>query len=84
VLRKLFASRGAPAHIRSDNGPEFIAAAIRTWLTVAEVETLYIEPGAPWENGFAESFQSRLRDELLNAEEFGGVGALKVLGRDVR
>jgi transposase InsO family protein len=84
VLRRLFASRGAPAHIRSDNGPEFIAAAIRTWLTVAEVETLYIEPGAPWENGFAESFQSRLRDELLNAEEFGGVTEAKVLAEDWR
>lgn len=84
VLRKVFAARGVPGHIRSDNGPEFIAAAIRSWLTVARVGPLYIEPGAPWENGFAESFQSRLRDELLNTEEFGGVTEAKVLAEDWR
>lgn len=84
VLRRLFDERGAPGHIRSDNGPEFIAAAIRSWLTVAEVETLYVEPGAPWENGFAESFHSRLRDELLNAEEFESVTEAKVLAADWR
>lgn len=70
VLAELFRIRGVPQHIRSDNGPEFIAKAIRRWLCLAGVETLYVEPGSPWENGYAESFHSRLRDELLNREEF--------------
>lgn len=70
VIKDLFVVRGVPAHIRSDNGPEFIAKVIRDWLAKAEVQTLYIEPGAPWQNGFVESFHSRLRDELLNREEF--------------
>jgi transposase InsO family protein len=70
VLIELFHVRGLPQHIRSDNGPEFIAKAIRRWLEKAEVNTLYIAPASPWENGYAESFHSRLRDELLNAELF--------------
>ncbi len=70
VLTNLFLTRGVPRHIRSDNGPEFIAAAIRRHAAQAGLEMLYVEPGAPWENGFAESFFSRLRDELLNVEEF--------------
>ena len=70
VLVELFRIRGVPKHIRSDNGPEFIAKAIRRWLSQAGVETLYVEPGSPWENGYAESFHSRLRDELTNREEF--------------
>lgn len=70
VLVDLFRIRGVPRHIRSDNGPEFIAKAIRRWLTQSGVETLYVEPGSPWENGYAESFHSRLRDELTNREEF--------------
>lgn len=70
VLTNLFLSRGIPKHIRSDNGPEFIASAIRRHADAAGLEMLYIEPGSPWENGFAESFFSRLRDELLNVEEF--------------
>jgi transposase InsO family protein len=70
VLVRLFLTRGVPTHIRSDNGPEFIAGAIRDHLEQTGVETLYIEPGSPWENGYAESFFSRLRDELLNCEEF--------------
>jgi putative transposase len=70
VLAELFRIRGVPKHIRSDNGPEFIAQAIRRWLTLAGVETLYVAPGSPWENGYAESFHSRLRDELTNREEF--------------
>jgi putative transposase len=73
VLRDLFVVRGVPQHIRSDNGPEFIAQAIRGYLGAAGVETLYIEPGSPWQNGYAESFNSRLRDELLNAEIFENV-----------
>jgi putative transposase len=70
VLTHLFLTRGVPEHIRSDNGPEFIAGAIRRHAQQAGLEMLYIEPGAPWENGYAESFFSRLRDELLNVEEF--------------
>ena len=71
--------RGVPRHIRSDNGPEFIADAIRRLLGQAGVETLYIEPGAPWQNGYAESFGSRLRDELLNAELFADLREAKAL-----
>jgi putative transposase len=70
VLTHLFLTRGVPRHIRSDNGPEFIARAIRRHAEQAGLEMLYVEPGAPWENGYAESFFSRLRDELLNMEEF--------------
>jgi putative transposase len=73
VLSQLMLIRGAPRHIRSDNGPEFIARAIRRFLELTGVETLYIEPGAPWQNGFAESFNSRFRDELLSQEEFADV-----------
>lgn len=70
VLVSLFMTRGVPAQVRCDNGPEFIAKAVRRFLDEIEVQTLYIEPGSPWENGYAESFFSRLRDELLNCEEF--------------
>jgi putative transposase len=70
ILANLFLTRGVPKHIRSDNGPEFIAGAIRGHAEKAGLEMLYVEPGAPWENGYAESFFSRLRDELLNVEEF--------------
>lgn len=70
VLTHLFLTRGVPAHIRSDNGPEFIAQAIRRHGERTGLEMLYIEPGAPWENAYAESFFSRLRDELLDVEEF--------------
>ena len=69
-----------PGHIRSDNGPEFIAAAIREWLVWSKVGALYVEPGAPWENGYAEAFQGRLRDELLNVEESDSVREAKALG----
>ena len=70
VLTNLFLTRGVPKHIRSDNGPEFIAKAIQRHGDAAGLEMLYVEPGSPWENGYAESFFSRLRDELLNVEEF--------------
>ena len=70
VLVNLFLTRGVPSHIRSDNGPEFIAQAIRDHLEATGVGTLYINPGSPWENGYAESFFSRLRDELLAGEQF--------------
>jgi len=79
VLVDLFRIRGVPRHIRSDNGPEFIAQAIRRWLPQAGVETLYVAPGSPWENGYAESFHSRLRDELTNLEEFTNLAEAKYL-----
>ncbi|WP_390620331.1 IS3 family transposase [Gimesia maris] len=70
TLAELFSSRGVPQCIRSDNGPEFISKAIQRWLSQLEINSLYIEPGAPWENGYAESFNSRFRDEFLAVEEF--------------
>jgi len=70
VLSDLFILRGVPAHIRSDNGPEFIAASLRDWLAAVGAKTAYIEPGSPWENGYCESFNGKLRDELLNGEIF--------------
>lgn len=80
VLAQVILIRGAPLHIRSDNGPEFIASAMRRHLEVAGIGTLYIEPGSPWENGYAESFNSKLRDELLNAELFADLREAKALG----
>ena len=70
VLSDLFILRGVPSHIRSDNGPEFVAKAIQDWITAVGAKTAYIAPGSPWENGFIESFNARLRDELLNGEIF--------------
>jgi len=67
-LAKLFMQYGTPEHIRSDNGAEFAAIAVREWLAAAKVKTLFIEPGSPWENGYIESFNGKLRDELLNGE----------------
>ncbi len=80
VLAQVMLIRGVPRYIRSDNGPEFIAAVMRRYLQTAGARTLYIEPGAPWENGYAESFHGRLRDELLNAEDFADLREAKVLG----
>ena len=68
-----------PKHIRSDNGPEFAAKAVREWLSRLGVETLFIEPGSPWENGYIESFNGKLRDELLNGEIFTTLEEAKVL-----
>ena len=70
VLQYLFAVRGAPKHIRSDNGPEFVSKAVCRWLDRADVKTLFIAKGSPWENGYVESFNGKLRDELLNRELF--------------
>ena len=81
ILTSLFLTRGVPRHIRSDNGPEFIAEAIRRHGQQAGLEMLYIEPGAPWENGYAESFFSRLRDELLNCEEFANLAEVRWFAR---
>ncbi len=69
-LGRLFVERGVPDHVRSDNGPEFTAEAVRAWLARVGVQTLFIEPGSPWENGFIESFNGKFRDELLNGEIF--------------
>jgi putative transposase len=84
ILNLLFTERGEPAYIRSDNGPEFIAETIKRWLAASGVKTLYIEPGAPWENAYSESFISRLRDELLNREVFANLKEAKVLAKDYR
>lgn len=70
ALAPIIAKRGAPGHLRSDNGPEFIALALRGFLQRSGIKTAYIEPGSPWQNGFAESFHSRFRDEFLNGEVF--------------
>uniref|UniRef100_UPI001553FF04 IS3 family transposase n=1 Tax=Mangrovicoccus sp. HB161399 TaxID=2720392 RepID=UPI001553FF04 len=70
ALTDLFILRGPPAYIRSDNGPEFIAIKVREWIEAVGAKTAYIEPGSPWENGYVESFNARLRDELLDGEIF--------------
>ncbi len=79
VLSDLFILRGTPSHIRSDNGPEFVAKAVREWITAVGAKCAFIEPGSPWENGYCESFNSRLRDELLNGEIFYTLAEAKVI-----
>ena len=79
VLRYLFAVRGTPQFIRSDNGPEFVAKEVRKWLGQADVQTLFIAPGSPWENGYVESFNGKLRDELLNREIFYSLKEVQIL-----
>jgi putative transposase len=78
-LAWLMATRGVPQHIRSDNGPEFTSQVVRDWLGKVGVKTLFIEPGSPWENGYVESFNGKLRDELLNGEIFYTLTEAKVL-----
>lgn len=78
-LSHLFVVRGVPDYIRSDNGPEFTAKAVRQWLAKVEVKTLFITPGSPWENGYIESFNGKLRDQLLNGELFDTLLEAKVL-----
>jgi putative transposase len=78
-LYTLFVFRGVPEHIRSDNGPEFTARRVRNWLARMGVKTLFIEPGSPWENGYVESFNGKLRDELLNREIFTTLTEAQVL-----
>ena len=78
-LAELFKDRGVPEHIRSDNGSEFTAKQVRNWLENLEVKTLFIEPGSPWENGYNESFNGKLRDELLNREVFDTMTEAKIL-----
>ena len=70
VMTELFVLHGAPEHIRSDNGPELTSKMIREWLLKVGVKTLFIQQGSPWENGYNESFNGKLRDELLNREIF--------------
>ncbi len=79
TLAKLFISKGVPQHICSDNGPEFTAKAVRGWLERLGAKTLFIEPGSPWENGYIESFNGKLRDELLNGEILYTVKEAQVL-----
>jgi putative transposase len=84
VLDRLVATRGAPGHLRMDNGPELIAWALRDWCRMSSTRTIYIEPGSPWENPWVESFNGRSRDELLNVEEFASLLEAKVLVEDWR
>lgn len=79
VLSDLFILRGAPTHVRSDNGPEFAAKAVREWIVAVGSRTAFIEPGSPWENGYCESFNARLRDELLNGEIFYSLAEAKAV-----
>jgi putative transposase len=83
-LYRLFLTRGIPKYIRSDNGSEFTARAVREWLHELEVATLYIEPGSPWENGYIESFNGKLRDELLDREIFDTLLEAQVLAEGWR
>lgn len=79
ILSDLFCKHGPPQHVRSDNGAEFTAEAVRNWLGRIGVKTLFIEPGSPWENGYCESFNSKLRDELLNGEIFYSLKEAQIL-----
>ena len=79
VLSDLFIQRGVPGHVRSDNGPEFIAKAVRKWIAAVGARTAFIEPGSPWENGYCESFNSKLRDELLNGEVFYSLAEARIV-----
>lgn len=83
-LERLITLHGPPGFIRCDNGPEFIAEAVQAFLAAAEIETLFIEPGAPWQNGYSESFNSRFRDELLNLELFASTPEARVLSEKWR
>ena len=79
VLADLFITRGVPAHVRSDNGPELVAKAVRGWIGGVGARAAFIEPGSPWENGYVESFNGKLRDELLNAEAFNTLAEAAVV-----
>lgn len=79
VLSDLFIVRGVPGHVRSDNGPEFIAKTVREWIVAVGARTAFIEPGSPWENGYCESFNSKLRDELLNGELFYSLAEARIV-----
>ena len=84
MLQRVIAQRGAPAHLRSDNGPEFIAKALKRFLAQSKIGTLYIEKGSPWQNGFAESLNARVKDELIGVEIFTSMMEAEVIGGDWR
>lgn len=84
TLEKLLEERRAPESIRSNNGPEFIANAVKEWIAERGMKTLFIEPGAPWQNPYSESFNARFRNEFLNVELFSSLLEAKVLGREHR
>jgi len=84
VLKRLAARRGAPANLRADNGPELTAAVLREWCERGSTGTAYIEPGSPWQNPYVESFNARMRDELLNTEVFTSLEEARVLAADWR
>jgi transposase InsO family protein len=84
TLADLFIQRGSPKFIRSDNGPEFVAELLRQWLKDLGVQTAYIEPGSPWENGYIESFNGKFRDELLNGEIFDTITEAQVIAEQWR
>jgi len=84
TLAELFLTKGLPERIRSDNGPEFCAKTVREWLDRFDVGPLFIEPGSPWENGYCESFNGKLRDELLNREIFYTLAEARALIEDWR
>lgn len=84
VLAELFLAHGTPAHIRSDQGPEFIDEAVKAWIAGVGAQTAYIEKASPWENGYVESFNGKLRDELLNGEAFNTLREAQVLIEDWR
>jgi transposase InsO family protein len=79
TLTELFVQRGVPVHIRSDNGAEFTAKRVRSWLSKLQIKPLFIEPGSPWENGYIESFNGKMRDELLNGEIFYSLKEAQIL-----
>jgi putative transposase len=82
TLERLIEQRGPPEFIRSDNGPEFVAQKLKEWIKCRGFQTIFIEPGAPWQNPYSESFNSRLRDEFLNVESFSSLLEAKVLGKE--
>ena len=84
VVESIAAARGAPQHLRMDNGPELVADALRDWCGLSGTHTAYIEPGAPWQNGHIESFNGRLRDECLNIEDFANLLEARVVIEDWR
>jgi len=79
VIERLVAERGAPTFLRMDNGPELVAWALRDWCRLSGTRTMYIDPGSPWQNAYVESFNGRVRDELLNIEEFGSLMEARVI-----
>jgi len=83
-MSRVIQEHGAPAYLRSDNGSEFIAKAVQSWLAEKRIQTIYIDPGSPWQNGYAESFHGRLRDECLNREQFWTLPEARVVIEDYR